>query len=194
MSIPTKEQASTFLAPLKGNLAIVLLHDTQAKASLSAFLLRCAELQSLRTTILDADAFYCVNMARLAGELKSVVGEVLLLPERDFEVTSLVPLLSSGGRLLIIDDLNSLYSLSSDGRRWQQLTILMKLLSHNARMNGSWAIATAYRNELETRRTETDQRSLTSLGDLVIDTRSDGGTIKLRSPIKGLWPGGEVEV
>jgi len=119
---------------------------------------------------------------------------VLLLPERDFEVSSLVSLLSSNRRLLVIDDLNSLYSLASDGRRWQQLTILMKLLSHNARMNGSWTIATAYRTELESRQSETNQRSLTALGDLLIDTRSGRDSIKLRSSQKGHWPGGEFDL
>ena len=82
MSIPTKEQAGRFLAPLKGNLAIVLLHEIQVKARLSSFLLRCAGLQSLDTTILDADAFYCTNMERFAGDAQSVDGKVLLLPEQ----------------------------------------------------------------------------------------------------------------
>jgi hypothetical protein len=191
MSIPTKEQAARFLAPLKGNLAIILLHEIQVKARLSSFLLRCAALQSLDTTILDADAFYCTNMARFAGDAQSVKGEVFLLPERDFEVSSLLPLLSSSRRLLLIDDLNSLYSLASDGRGWQQLTIMMRLLSHNARMNGSWALATAYRTELENVQAGT-RRSLTALGDLVIDTRSDAESLKLRPDTKGLWPGGEL--
>lgn len=194
MSIPTKEQAGGFLAPLKGNLAIILLHEIQVKARLGSFLLRCAGLQSLETTILDADAFYCTNMERFAGYAQSVNGEVLLLPERDFEVSSLLPLLSSSRPLLLIDDLNSLYSLASDGRSWQQLTIMMRLLSHNARMNGSWAVATAYRTELESRHAGTNQRSLTALGDLVIDTYSDGTSVKLKPNVKGLWPRGEFDL
>jgi hypothetical protein len=194
MSIPTKEQAGRFLAPLKGSLAIILLHEIQVKARLSSFLLRCAGLQSLDTTILDADAFYCTNMEWFAGDTQSVDGEVLLLPEMDFEVSSLLPLLSSGRRLLLIDDLNSLYSLASDGRRWQQLTIMMRLLSHNAKMNGSWAVATAYRTELESGQTGTNQRSLTALGDLVIDTRSEAGSVKLKPNTKGLWQGGEFDL
>jgi hypothetical protein len=194
MSIPTKEDTRRFLAPLKGSLAVILLHEIQAKARLSNFLLRCASLQSLDTTILDSDAFYCTNMERLTDNAQPLKGEVLLLPERDFEVSSLVSLLSSSRRLLVIDDLNSLHSLASEGRRWQQLTILMKLLSHNARMNGSWAIATAYRTELESRQTETNQRSLTALGDLLIDTRSDADSIKLTSTQKGPWPGGEFDL
>jgi len=190
MSIPTKEQAGKFLSPLKGSLAVILLHETQVKAPLSRFLLRCARTESLGTTILDADVFYCTNMELFAADAQPLNGKVLLLPEKDFEVGSLVPLLSSS-QLLLIDDLNSLYSLASEGRRWQQLTILMRLLSYNARMNGSWAIATAYRTELETKQTGTDQRSLAALGDVVIDTRSDEGKIKLEPSTKGLWPAGE---
>jgi hypothetical protein len=195
MSIPTKEQAGRFLAPLKGSLAILLLHETHVKVELSRFMLRCASLQSIDTTVLDADAFYCTNMERLAEDAQSIPGgEVLLLPERGFEVGSLVPLLSSKRRLLIIDDLNSLYSLASDGRRSQQLTILMKLLSHNARMNGSWAFATAYRAELDHKQSAMSQRSLTALGDLLIDTVSRGGSIKLRSSSDDHWTNGEFSL
>jgi hypothetical protein len=192
MSIPTKEQASRFLAPLKGSLAILLLHETEAKAKLSRFMLRCASLQSIDSTILDSDAFYCTNMERLAADAPSIPeGELLLLPERGFEVSSLVPLLSSKKQILILDDLNSLYSLASDGRRSQQLTILMKLLSHNARMNGSWAVATAYRAELDQKQGAMNQRSLTALGDVLIDTETHGDLIKLKSSFKGHWTDGE---
>ena len=195
MSIPTKEQASRFLAPLKGSLAILLLHETEAKVKLSRFVLRCASLQSLDSTILDSDAFYCTNMERFAeGAQSAPRGEVLLLPERGFEVSSLVPLLSSKRQILIIDDLNSLYSLASDGRKSQQLTILMKLLSHNARMNGSWAIATAYRADLDHKQSAVNQRSLTALGDMLIDTHADGDSIKLESSFKGHWTNGEFSL
>jgi hypothetical protein len=195
MSIPTKEQASRFLAPLKGNLTIVLLHEIQAKMKLSRFMLGCASLQSIDTTILDADAFYCTNMGRFAEDAQSMSkSEVLLLAEHDFQVSSLVPLLSSKKQLLIIDDLNSLYSLATDGRRSQQLTILMKLLSHNARMNGSWVIATAFRTELARGQSEMSRRSLTALGDLLIDTESYADSIKLSSSSKDHWTNGELDV
>ena len=195
MSIPTKEQASRFLAPLKGSLTILLLHETEAKVKLSRFLLRCASLQSLDSTVLDSDAFYCTNMERFAEDAQSISGGgMLLLPERGFEVSSLVPLLSSKRQILIVDDLNSLYSLASDGRKSQQLTILMKLLSHNARMNGSWAIATAYRAELDLKQSAMNQRSLTALGDLLIDTETHGDSIRLKSSFKGHWTNGEFNL
>jgi len=195
MSIPTKEQVSTFLAPLRANLTILLLHDIETKMRLSRFMLRCASLQSIDATILDADAFYCTNMERFADDAQSISdGELLLLPEQDFEVSSLVPLLSSKRPLLIIDDLNSLYSLASDGRKTLQLTILMKLLSHNARMNESWAIATAYRTELGNKQGTTNQRSMTALADLLIDTDSYAGSIKLKSSFKGHWTNGELSL
>jgi hypothetical protein len=195
MRIPTKEQTSRFLAPLRGSLAILLLHEIQAKMQLSSFMLRCASLQSIGTTILDADAFYCTNMDRFAEDAQSISnGEVLLLSEQDFEMSSLVPLLSSKRQLLIIDDLNSLYSLASDGRRSQQLTIFMKILSHNARMNGSWAIATAYRAELGHKQSAMNQRSLTALGDVLIDTDSYADSITLKSSSKGYWTNGEFSL
>lgn len=195
MSIPTKEHASRFLAPLRGCVAIILLHDVQARSPLSRFMLRCAAMQSMTTTVLDADAFYSTNMDRFADEAQSITtSELLLLPERDFEVSSLLPLLSSKREMLIIDDLNSLYSLASDGRRLQQLTILMRLLSLNARVNKSWVIATAYRAEQGAKQGGVNQRSLTALGDLVVDTDFREESLRLRAESNGRWPNDELVV
>lgn len=195
MSIPTKEQASRFLAPIRGSLAILLLHDMQAKMDLSRFVLRCASLESLDTTVLDVDAFYCTNVDRLAEDAQSIVeAEMLLLPENDFEVSSLLPLLSSRRAMLIIDDLNSLYSLATDVRKSHQLSIMMKLLSYNARMNGSWVIATAYRTELRAKEARTNQRSLTALGDLVVDAMSRDGSLTLKGESNGRWQNDELEI
>jgi len=195
MSIPTKEQTNRFLAPLRGSIAILLMHDIQVKMQLSRFMLACARLQSMDTTILDSDAFYCTNMDRFAEDAQPISkGEMFLLPERDFDVSSLLPLLSSKRELLIIDDLNSLYSLATDGRKSHQLTILMKLLSHNAKVNGSWVISTAYRTELAQKQTRRSQRSLTALGDLLIDTDFRAGSIKLKASFKDHWPDGEFSL
>jgi hypothetical protein len=195
MSIPTKEQASRFLAPLRGSLTILLLHDIQAKMELSRFILRCARLQSTDTAVLDSDAFYCTNMDRFAEDARAITkAEVLLLPEQEFEVSSLLPLISSKRGLLIIDDLNSLFSLATDGRKSHQLTILMKLLSYNARMNNSWAIATAYRTELGAKQGRANQRSLTALGDLLVDTDFREGALRLKAGFKGRWPNDELEI
>jgi hypothetical protein len=195
MSIPTKEQASRFLAPLRGSLTIMLLHDIQAKMRLTRFLLQCSRLQSTDTAVLDTDTFYCTNLDRLAEEAQPIAkAELLLLPEQDFEVASLMPLLSSKIEMLIIDDLNSLYSLASDARKSHQLTILMKLLSHNARMNGSWIVATAFTSKLGNRQGAANQRSLTSLGDLLVDTEVSGASIQLKASWKGQWPNGEFSL
>jgi len=195
MSIPTKEHASRFLAPLRGNIAIILLHDVHARSLLGRFMLRCSAMQSMPTAVLDADAFYCTNMGRFAEEAQTIVSsELLLLPERGFDVRSLLPLLSSRREMVIIDDLNSLYWLASDGRKLQQLTILMKLLSLNARLNGSWVIATAYRAEQAAKQGGVNERSLTALGDLVVDTDFREGSLRLRTESNGRWPNDELEV
>jgi len=196
MSIPAKEQASRFLAPLRGSVAVLLLHDMRAKLQLSRFILRCAGLQSVTTIVLDTDAFYSTNMVRFAEEAQSITkAELLLLPEQGFEVSPLLlPLLSSRREMLIIDDLNSLYSLASDGRKLHQLTILMRLLSLNARLNRSWVIATAYRAEPGVKQGAVNRRSLTALGDLLVDTDSREGSLQLRTKSNGLWPNDELDV
>lgn len=195
MSIPTKEQASRFLAPIRGSLAILLIHDMQAKMDLSRFVLRCARVESLDTTVLDVDAFYCTNVDRFAEDAQSIINaEVLLLPENSFEVSSLLPLLASRRAMLIIDDLNSLYSLATDVRKSHQLSIMMKLLSYNARLNGSWVIATAYWTEVRAREAKVNQRSLTALGDLVVDADSRDGSLTLKGESSGRWPNDELEI
>ena len=195
MSVLTKEQAYRFLTPLRGNLTILLMHDVQTRMKLSSFLLRCASLQSADTTILDADAFFCTNIDRLPEDGLSIArAELLLLPKQDFEVSSLLPLLSSKRELLIIDGLNSLYSLASDGRKSHQLTILMNMLSRNASSNKSWVVATAYRTEQSARQGGTNQRSLAGLGDLLVDADLRGGSLKLRAGFKGRWPNDELDV
>ena len=92
--------------------------------------------------------------------------------------------------------MNSLSSLATDGVKSNQLRILMKLLSYNARMNDSWAIATAYRTERGDKQGTMSQRSLTALGDtLVIDTDSRADSIKVNlEASKGHWPNGEFSL
>lgn len=195
MSIPTKEQANRFLAPLRGNLAVLLLHDIETKIELSRFLLRCARLRYADTTVLDADAFYCTNMNRFAEDAQAIArAEILLLQQQDFEVSSLLPLLSSKRELLILDDLNSLYLLATDGRRSHQLTILMKLLSSGARMNNSWVIATAFRTEVTARQGRANLRSLTALGDLLVETEYREGSLTLKGGFNGQWPNDELKI
>jgi hypothetical protein len=195
MSILTKERANRFLEPLRGNLTILLMHDIQARVQLSTFLLRCASLQSVDTTVLDADTFYCTNVDRFPEDTLDLArAELLLLPEQDFEVSSLLPLLSSKREFLIIDGLNSLYSLASDGRKSHQLTVFMNMLSSNADSNKSWVVATAYRTEQSATRSGTNQRSLTGLGDLLVDADLRDGSLKLRAGFKGRWPNDELDV
>jgi hypothetical protein len=190
MSVPTKEQTEKFLAPLRARLTVVLLHEADAKLPVGQFLLRCAGLNSLKTTILDTDAFYSTTIGRFEQSGSIPEGEILLLPQGGFEVSHLLPLLSSNREMLIIDDLNSLYSLASDSRRSQQLTILLRLLSHNAKMNRSWTIATFYGTDIE-RRKQANQRSPAAVGDLVLDTDFHADSIRFKASRNEMWASGE---
>jgi len=191
MSVP-EAQAARFLAPLRGRLAVFVLHDSRTKLLLSQFILGCASLRSMRVSILDTDAFYCTNMERITeGAGPATDGELILLPDQDLAVSSVLPLLSSRRELLILDDLNSLQSLASGEHRSQQLSIFMRLLSHNARSNFSWTIATAYGVEPSVRK-DPNPRSLASFGDVLIETESAGGSVRLNPGLKGEWPEGEL--
>jgi len=192
MSIPAKEQVGRFLAPLRGTFTILLLHETQARIQLSKFLLKCAAAQSTASAILDTDAFYCANLGVLATESEHKSDLLLLPPEQGFDATSLLPLVSLKVELLIIDDFNSLYSLASDNTMSHKLMILTRLLSHNARSNRSWMIATAFKSELASRFSPMNKRALTSMGDLLVDVETRDGSLGFSSKSEGTWPGGEL--
>jgi hypothetical protein len=205
MSVPAIEQTNSFFAPLKGKVAVLLLHDKATKMTLSRFLMRCAYLQaaSATTSILDADAFYCTNIDELTEEIKDDYNndadrffaetKIMLLPEKPFKVSHLIPLISSKTQVLILDDLNSLYSLASNNRKSHELSIFMKLLSHNAKMNKSWVIATAYRTE-RGEKASTNGHSLAGLGDTLVDTELRGGSLLLKASLEGYWPNNELSL
>jgi len=146
----------------------------------------------LEATVLDVDAFYSANMPSLVDEGELPRGEAVLLPEGELRVSSLLPLLSSKRQLLVIDDLNSLYSLAPDGRRSRELAVFLRLLSFNARTNDTWAVATAYKTNIEDRVSAPTQRSISAAGDITVDTELEEGSLRLTA--KGLWPGEEIRV
>ena len=198
MSIPALDYVNSFLAPLKGRVTILLLHDRETRMTLSRFLLRCAYLQGGSTSILDADAFYCTNIDQLTEKMDAddpflTKTEMWLLPEKTFQVSCLTPLVSSKTQMLILDDLNSLYSLASTSRKSHELSVFMKLLSYNARMNKSWVISTAYRTE-RGGQASTNGRSLAGLGDLLVDSELREDSLLLKAPFKGYWPNDEFSL
>jgi hypothetical protein len=197
MSIPAMAQVNSFLAPLKGRVAVLLLHDRETKMTLSRFLMRCAYIRAADTIILDVDAFYCTNTDLLTEKMNDngrflTKTEIVLLPEKRFKVSYLTPLVSSKTQILILDDLNSLYSLASSSRKSHELSVFMKLLSHNARMNNSWVIGTAYRTEGTA--ASTNGRSLARLGDALVDTELRGGSLLFKASFKGYWSNDEFSL
>jgi len=196
MSIPSIDLANRFLAPLKGNLTILILHDTRARLRLARLMLTCARAHPSHPTILDVDAFYCTHAEELSDQAQPISSaELLIMPEGTFDADLLTALLSSKREVLIIDDLNSLYTLASDGRELHQLSIIMRLLSHNASLNGSWVIATAYRTEFgDGREKKANRRSLAALGDLIVDTEFSDGSLQLKAGFKGPWQDDELAV
>lgn len=198
MSIPATEQVNSFLAPLKGRVAVLLLHDKETKMTLSRFLMRCAYLLAASTSILDADAFYCTNIDQLTEQMNDdndflTKTEIILLPEKTFKVSYLTPLISSKTQILILDDLNSLYSLASDSRKSYELSVFMKLLSYNAKMNRSWVISTTYRTERGAR-SSANGRSLAGLVDMLVDTELREGSLLLKASLNGYWPNDEFKL
>jgi hypothetical protein len=193
MSVP-EDQAGRFLAPLRGRLTVLMLHDSRAKIRLARFVLACARLRSMRTAILDTDAFYCANLEQIIEDGEPIpAGALFLAPEQDFGVGSLLPLLSSATGMLIVDDLNSLQSLASGERSSQQLAIIMRLLSHNAKANSSWAIATVYGME-RTASKNRNPRSLASFGDILVEAEFASHSVELSTDLKGIWPNGKFTV
>ncbi len=201
MSLPAveKEEASKFFGPLQGRLSILLFKDNRSRALLGNFMLRCASAREESTSILDVDAFYCAQIKTLTTQIPQGFLEatrLTLLPSHGihFEPRSLSFLLSAETHLLIIDSLNSLYSVASNSNHSRELMALMRLLSYNARMNGSKVVATAFGSEWLPSQ-DGSRRSLQSLGDLVIDVEPEkDGSVILRPKKSTGWLNGEFLV
>lgn len=157
---------------------------------MSSFLLGCAARKSLRTTVVDSDAFYSTHMREFDTAAGS--GQLVLFPNRShLEARSLVPLISSRTELLVIDDLNSLYSMFSDARRSQQLAVMLRFLAYNAKVNASWVVATAYGADLE-RPGEASRWSVLTLGDILVDTKVSADSVMLTVGMGGPRPEAEL--
>jgi hypothetical protein len=192
MSIPTNEELTRFLAPLKGRVTMISFHDKETKVQVINFLTRCASRLKAQTRILDMDAFCSTQVQQLVDVKDSdfLDRAEILLPIHGFEAESLASLITSETEFLIIDDLNSLFSLASARSQSHQLFALMKILSYHARINGSWVFATAYRS-VPTKPSKINKHSLGSLADLAIETLPGDGSITLKGPAESKWPDNE---
>jgi hypothetical protein len=162
-------------------------HDKDTKMRTIKFLAGCASRLAIETTILDTDAFCSTRVQEL---VYNTGGDFLdrtrlLLPSHEFGVESLPLLISSKTGLLILDDLNSLFSLASARSESHRLFAIMKIISCHARVNKSWVVATAYRSDWS-RAPKTNRRSLESLADLTLESGAGG-------PIGELLPEAHLE-
>lgn len=172
---------------------MLTVQDAQTRQALGGLILACAALYP-DAVILDVDAFYCANIDEFPRQAESARNaEVLLLPPGELEVASLPPILLARRKLVVIDDLNSLSSLAVDGVRSHQLEALMSILSYNTRINNSWLIATTFRTEAGSKRTKA-RRSLSELGDVLVEAQLGEGLLKLKTGQASGWPGNELEV
>lgn len=154
-------------------------HDKDTKIRAINFLAGCASRLAIETRILDMDAFCSTRVQHLVDNtnIGFLDSTRLLLPSHGFDLESLPSLISSRTGLLILDDLNSLFSLASTKSESHQLFAIMKIISYHARITKSWVIATAYRSDWN-RPAKTTQRSLESLADLTLESRSEDGSTK----------------
>jgi hypothetical protein len=192
MSVPTNEELTGFLAPLKGQVTMISFHDKDTKIRTINFLTRCASKLKTQTRILDTDAFCSIQVQQLVDVKNSdfLNRAQILLPIHGFEAESLASLISSNIGFLIIDDLNSLFSLASARSQSHQLFAMMRIISYHARINESWVFATAYRSA-SNKPSKTNKHSLESLTDLTLETLSGEGSIALKGSAVSEWPDNE---
>ena len=188
MRVPTDEELTSFLAPLRGKVTIISFHDKDTKVRTFTFLTSCASKLKAKMQVLDMDAFCSIHVQRLVDVKNSEfpTGMEILLPIHGFSTESLASLIPST-EFLIIDDLNSLFSLSSASSQSHQLFAMMKLISYHARINDSWVLATAYRSA-PTKLTKTNKHSLESLADFALEATSRDGAITLKGAAVTGWP------
>lgn len=184
MSIPTESEARNFISNLRGRSAVFLFRDKKTKVNASNYILKSASILNMRTKILDADAFYCNNLISVTRRLDEnfMRKTELLIPDRYFTVRSLAKILPLRSELLILDGLNSIYSLTSNGRQARQLLALAMILSYFARTNDRCVIFTIYRTgwtyARAKKKEEGGRQSLASVGDILVNSNLNDRTLE----------------
>jgi len=198
MSIESRE-AKSFFAPLKGKTATFLLEDRQANLDFARTIVGLLAQTPDVAEILDLDALYASNADRIFRSLGSSTTVTLRVPEPGAEIEEELAAMFEGDQgVVIIDSLNSLYHLVSQGdrsSRSRKLNFAIAALAYLARTNAKAVLLSMYRREGLTY--SGTGRSISGLSDITasVDTRSqqlfirtergpgwDGGAFSTRIP------------
>jgi hypothetical protein len=194
MSVPTSRQAFAFLGPLRGRTSVFITPSRRRNSNVARFLLGCLAASRTRTIIFDTSSFYGTNIRKLTESLPKdfLQQSALIAPQEGLVLEeSLAELLDLKTGAILIDDLNALHHLLSSDRRnsgIRQLFTFLRLLSYQARINGTSVLVTLYRAEPDSTPAKHVRRSLSAAADLQVSTDDNSGRITFRcSEVKG-WP------
>jgi hypothetical protein len=192
MSVPTVKQAYAFLNPLRGRSSAILVANRDANAAVTKFALGCLAESKVRTVLLDTSCFYGTNIQALTEGIPREFLErttLLTIPEGARPEAVLTELMANPeAKAILIDDLNSLNALMSEGdakSSIHELFVLIRMLSYYARINGIVIFATVYKSQ---RSDSNSRRSLAAAADFQIETETEPSSITFRCESVGVWP------
>ena len=189
------EQMRAFLNPLRGKITTFFVTDRATNLSLGRLILSSVAVDGDSTAIMDTDAFYASNSARLAENFSQQNLERfrLYVPETGASSEDVVMMLFKQNKscsVSIIDNLNTLFHLlSSDnpnsaGRKLYFLTAMESFLGH---MNNTTVLITVYEREKPIQ--EKRLKSFSDLGEISIHVSRSDGQLSLKCERGAAWPG-----
>lgn len=189
------EQMRVFLNPLRGRVTTFFVDDRATNRFLGRLILSSVAVGGDSAIIVDTDAFYASNSARLAESLSQQELERfrLYVPEtgaRGEDVVMKLFRVSESCSISIIDNLNTLFHLlssdnpSSAGRK---LSFLTALESFSGRVNNATVLITVYEREKPTHARH--PKSFSELGEISVYVRCSNDQLCLRCERGEAWPG-----
>jgi hypothetical protein len=189
------QRANSFLDPTRGKLVIFVAKERSAGLQLGGLVTSCLSAVNSPYAVLDLDAFYASERdgMRNGNPPNGFDQARFVIPEVGSSVSdALLGFIGiSDAKVLILDNLNSLYHLLSSEQQAsaaRKLAFTTAVMSQIARTNGVAILCTVY--EREGPRRVSKQRSLTEGGDATVVVSLDEGKLFLTCRSGSLWPSG----
>jgi hypothetical protein len=197
MSFST-EEAHSFIGPLKGKTATLLVEGRTANLSLARAIMALLADTGSACAVLDLDALYASNSDIIFGPLSPSFNHstTIDVPDPGSSVEGELPqLFSTDPRVIIVDSLNTLHHLlSANDRssRSRKFSFAVSMLSYLARTGGKTIIFTMYRREGFGR--SRGNRSISSLSDVTASVEARDSALSVICERGTAWPRGKFSI
>jgi len=185
-------QGDSFIDPLYGHTTTFLVDSRQTNLALARTLVSRLTRSEAQLAVLDIDALYSSDSEYIFAPVSEDEARAtrIFVPNPGSALEAdIAELLASGqARALIVDSLNSLYHLLSNGGRSPRnlsLAFAVALLSYIARIEKKAVFLTMYQREKMARFGR--QRAISELSDLTVSASARGRILTLRCQRGSAW-------